>query len=536
MGGKSGVTDAPVATLGRGRWFLLWAVLAAVTLAVYANSIGNGFVWDDHDIIVANPANRDLSAIGTLFTSADVVVATEPTPYYRPLNRLTYLLDYRLFGTNPAGYHAEGIMIHLAVVTALFCLAGTFFGEPAPAFAAALLLAVHPVNAEAVNFISARNNLLATLFVLLSLLAFLRGERTGRRGYRYAAAFLFFCGILCKETALMLLPLLLVAPSPLPRRRLADKMRALVPFFLAACVYLVLRANALSGAVGESLAFGGIGRRLAEDLYIVPRYVVNLLLPLRLSTGYAVPAGFTAADWWLGPVWIGLVWGAVRIAKSGPPVARFGLIWCAINFLPVANIVPIPSAAMADRYLYLPAVGFWLAATDLARGAFARHRVLILACGVAVIASLSAITAMRNADWRDDVALFSRAVRVEPDFPKGHYNLGVALLEKGEMAAAERELRRAVEIDPSYAEALGQLGYIMAQQKDYREAERYFAAAVRAKPENAEAQFNLALLLEKTGRPREALPHYEQFLKRVPPRLEPLVPRVKARVEELRRQ
>ncbi len=155
-------------------WFIL---LLAVVLA-YANTPFNGFVWDDHQIIINNQVNRDLKNIYQIFTSADVAFSDDKTPYFRPLNRFTYMLDYRLFELNPFWYHLENIFIHLANALLLFyLLSREVFKRVIPAAIAALLFAVHPANAEAVNFISGRNNVLAVFFVLLSLIFYLRGER-----------------------------------------------------------------------------------------------------------------------------------------------------------------------------------------------------------------------------------------------------------------------------------------------------------------------------------------------------------------------
>ena len=92
-------------------------------------------------------------------------------PYYRPLNRATYLFDYRVAGMNPAWYHGVNILIHLGNVILLYLLSIRLLRNWYAALVAALLFAVHPVNSEAVNFISARNTLLALFFSLASLLA-----------------------------------------------------------------------------------------------------------------------------------------------------------------------------------------------------------------------------------------------------------------------------------------------------------------------------------------------------------------------------
>jgi protein O-mannosyl-transferase len=515
-------------------------ILLAVACGVYGNSLFNGFVWDDNEIIVNNPANRDISSIGTLFGSADeITVAGVKTPYYRPLNRLTYLLDYRMFGLNPLGYHAESILIHFLAAFALYLLAWRLFGAPLPAVAAALLLTVHPVNAETVNLIAGRNNLLATLFVFLSFFAFIHAGKGGKRAYSVVAAGFFLMGLLCKETALMLLPFLCVydiTSLRSLRERIAEKFRMLLPFGICTGIYLLLRSGALSGAAGASLDLGHLGQRLAQDIYIIPRYAALLLFPARLNVNYDIPAIFTAGQWWLVPAWIALLCLLAFLVKSGRPVTRFGLLWCAVNFIPIANVVPIPSAPMADRFMYLPAVGVWLVAADQAWVLYAKSRRATAAAALLILFSLGAVTVNRNLDWRDDRSLYESSVKTAPDSSWGHYNLGVALVKGGDVTAAEREFQRAVALNPAHSDAFFQLASIRLERGSYQEAEHYLTMALREDPGNAEAMFNLALLLERVGRPREALSYYEEFLGMAPARFAPMIPRIRAKVEELRRE
>ena len=143
-------------------------VLSAVTMAVYWVSFFNGFVWDDEFIIAKNPAIRQITSLPDLLLSPDVV-----KPYYRPLNRATYLLDYWLFGMNPLPFHAVNIVIHLLNVFLLYLVCCKVATDRVSAFIAALIFAVHPINTESVNFISARNNLLSLFFSLGAFLTFI---------------------------------------------------------------------------------------------------------------------------------------------------------------------------------------------------------------------------------------------------------------------------------------------------------------------------------------------------------------------------
>src|SRR5512135_2910368 len=170
-------------------------ILAAVTLLVYTVTFFNGFVIDDEVIIVNNPQTFSLRNIPDVLLAPDLI-----KPYYRPLNRATYLLDYRLAGMQSAWYHGVNVLIHLGNVILLYLVCLRLLPDRMAALVAALIFAVHPANSEAVNFISARNTLLALFFSLASFLAFLGARGRGKR-LPLLSALLFFCGLLSKETA-----------------------------------------------------------------------------------------------------------------------------------------------------------------------------------------------------------------------------------------------------------------------------------------------------------------------------------------------
>jgi len=520
---------------------LFAALLAIIVCGVYGNSLRNGFVWDDHEIIVDNPVNKSWSNIGTVFSEPDDLMrgAGVSAPFYRPVNRLSYLVDYQLYGLNPVGYHAENILLHLAVVGSLYLLALRLFGAPLPAFTAALLFAVHPVNAETVNLVSARNNLLAALFVFLSFFAFDRASRGGGKGFYLLSGVFFFLGLLCKETALMLLPFLFVYDLPTLgalRGRLREKLCSTLPLVFFAAAYLALRSAVLTGNSGLSLDLGRLGHRMLQNLFVVPRYLENLLLPLRLSVDYQVPSELTAAAWWLAPVWGAIVVGIVFLWRTGRPVTRAGLVWCAINLFPVANIIPIPSAPLADRFLYLPLLGLSLVAVDQVLRYGERPRKVALCVGAVLTMFLATLTVRRNLDWLDDRSLFTSAIKVAPNSTWGYYNLGVALVDRQDLVGAAQAFQAALGVDPKHSDSLFQLASIQLTAQSYQEAERYLRLALKADPGNAEALFNLAVLLEKLDRGREALPLYEAFVTKVSAKYESLLPRVRSRIALLHKK
>jgi tetratricopeptide (TPR) repeat protein len=496
---------------------LIVVVLTCAILLTYGNSLLNGFVWDDRDIIVNNAMNRDLSNFAVLFSSADSTISGNQQAYYRPLNRLTYMLDYQIFGLRPAGYHIENIIIHLITAILLYLMALKLIGKPVPAFIAALIFAVHPVNAEAVNFISTRNSLLSAFFVLLTAITYLHAEAVNKRSYYYLSGLFFFMGLLCKEPVLML-PIVLLLYGMTDYRafkmKIREKLFSLLPFVLATLIYLFLRTNALSSAIGVNRIVDGLWERLLQNIYIIPKYVTIILFPIRLNAYYSLPQNYLIEAAWLIPVWIAIIAVFLLLDKK-KNVVRFGLLWLAVNFIPISNIVPIPSAPMAERYLYLPAIGLWLIAADQAYALYERSafKKTLLASGAVIMMCLAVITVNRNGVWRDNITLYTHMVKMNPDSAMAHFSLGLANWERNEIPQAQAEWKRTAEIDPRYFNVLAFLGQSYVRINSFEEAEYYYTREIEEYPDDATSIYNLALLKEKLNKPHEALRYYEQFIK-----------------------
>ena len=462
-------------------------LLVALTIAAHANTIANGFVWDDETIIVKNPLTRDLSHLGTVLLSPD-----QTPPYYRPLNRASYLVDHQVFGMDPRGFHAVNVVLQLGCVLALYAVARRLFDRRFPAFVAAALLAVHPLGVEAVAFVSARNNLFALLFALVSFALFIDAVRGRGWAWSWMSGAAFLLAMLSKEPGAMLLPVL-VGWTVLQRRDgvpFAPQLRLLVPHVIGVAVYAVLRTIALGGPVAGGSAAGGVTpsllERLAVNAYTIPRYLGIVLFPKDLAIYRTLPEGSIWSLPWLVPAWIaiGAVLAVLVWRRTIP--SSTGLLWLGVNFIPIASVVALPTTTViAERYFFIPAVGLWLVAADALERL--RRRIghdAMLAAGVAVVVvALGARTVARNRDWRDDFTLARSAVEVEPRSAGARYNLGLALSERGDGEGARRAWEETVRIEPTNALALVGLGVDAARTGDPAGAERYLAEAVRARPD-----------------------------------------------------
>ena len=483
----------------------LLAVAAA--LAAHGTILRNGFVSDDEDIIVSNPDTRDLSQLGKVLLSPDSI-----KPYYRPLNRASYLIDYQLAGMNPAWFHAVNLALHALSVWLLFVLGLRLFGATAPALGAALLLALHPIHCEAVAYASARNNLFVAVFTLGAFIVFIDAAKRRSMLRAAASALLFFLALGSKEPGAMVLSVLaawLFLPG-LPGTN-AGPRRAwlLFPHALAFAAYLALRNFALGGLLPVQSAHEGIGPRLLANWHLLPRYLRVVAFP-DLLTVFTDPPRFGAA-WIIGWAIIGAAVFVFLRWRTVP--GSVGLLWLAANWIPISNLVPIPSAEMAERFFHVPAIGVWLLAAEGARRLLTvLPRAPVAAGAAAILLALGVRTANRDRDWRDDDTLFRTSVAAAPSSKFAHFNFGVALKDRGDLTGARREWEASLRLDPRDPGSMAQLGTAAAMQGDLAGAERLYRDALAIDPCLAEANLNLGHIFARGGHLAEARRSYQAVL------------------------
>jgi predicted TPR repeat methyltransferase len=519
-------------TLVNKHLFSVFLLLAVVTVATYAGSLRNGFVWDDHDVVETYPLNSSLSGLPELFSRTDSISGWPKTPYYRPLARATFVVDRQMFGLRAWCHHAENLLLHLANVLLLFLVARSLFHEALPSLLAAMLFAVHPGISEPVFAVFARNSLLSLLFMLGVMLAFRCGTTDRRWFWTLLASGLFFLGMLSKESTIMVLPLLVLdmrSDQMVPRTALGR----LVPFAVALAVYALLRHNALLSEHIPPLTTDGMAERLTSDLYIIPRYLMLVLWPAKLTAWYEIPGNLHPLTPYLVFVWLALAAVIAVVVRFGERAAKYGLLWGICLLVPVLGIWAVPGAPMAERHLYGAFAGFSITAASLGTILLRRHLLVGGACAVMLIVLLSARTIGRSSDWLDDVTLFRAAVEVNPASVNAHYNLGDAFERRHDPEAAMEEWLTVVRLSPEDIDALSKVGTYYFRAGRYEEALPYFAQAAAVHPDIYGLVNNLASTLDMLGRTVEALHRYEQALQIVPSDNKAEAARLQDRIKQL---
>ncbi len=450
-----------------------WLAMGAAILA-HATAFAGTFQFDDWKVVVDE---RRVSSLGAWWSSM---------PGIRPLLKLSFALNHAS-GWGLAGFHAVNVALHGLNALLVYRLLRRLRwradgcearpgeawpagggGDLAPAgpdpaaLLGALLFALHPVQTEAVVYVSGRSSSLAAALALASMLAWLAGRDRGQRWLTHAVSpLLMACSLGAKETAVVLPAALLLLEAADRRRpfswRAALSATAVHWALLAAGLALFAAAPSYRHMAEHALTLRGPLENAAVQLSAVAWLAGQLLRPDALvADPVLAPPWPVAALAMATVVALGLAWSwrALR-GSAGPPgrevAAALALPWFLLWLAPSGWWLPRPEPAN-DRQLYLALVGpAWWAASWLASAGPRRRWRLVLAA--LLLAGLGALTAGRNLVYRDEVTFWVNVARRAPGNPRAYGNLGFALARCGRGAEAEAALSEAIALDPGYLRA-----------------------------------------------------------------------------------
>ncbi len=535
-------------------------LLALLTLAVYWPATGHDFVNFDDDVYVTdNPHVRaGLTREGVVWAFRRV--HGEGT-YWHPLTWVSHMLDCQLYGLQPWGHHLTSVLLHAANVVLVFLVFWRMTGAFWRCALLAALFALHPLQVDAVAWVAERKTLLSAFFWLLATGAYVRyaegkslksnvqsqqsaascqasGTPTaghGRRTTDHATRYYFLCvfsfalGLMCKPV-LVTFPfvLLLLDYWPLRRFQIASQPSTL--------------KHSAPAAPGESPVPGPgrrLGRhhppgppRLGRPGFCLTGCPGTRALKTPWSPMFATwerPFGrpgsrsFTPirppGRWWevagcglLLLVISGLVLGAAR----SRPWWWVGWFWFLGVLVPFIGLVQAGAQAMADRFMYVPIIGILVAVIWGLHGLTRRGRYqrlgLLVAGGAAMVLCL-ALTRQQLGYWQNSETLFRHALEVtEGNFP-AHYNLGNALLRKGQLDEAIHQYQEALRLKPDDIGAHSNLGIAFGREGRTEEAIRQFREAVRLDPDDPRVHYNLGRAFDKNGQLDEAISQYQEALR-----------------------
>jgi tetratricopeptide (TPR) repeat protein len=510
--------DAKVTIPLQPRQWLLGCLMAA-SFFVYANCVLNGFVFDDHSQIEHNPWVHSFKYTGKLFgTSLLAQQGKQAAPnFYRPTVNFGFLVCYKLFGTSASGFHLVNIFLNCIVVWLVFRVGSELFSDEWLGLLAAMLFALHPIHTEPVAWIDGISDPEVTVFYLLTFLLFMRLSAQGAAKNIWLWLGMlgtFLLALLAKEPA-MTFPVLATAYEHFYREdrasaRWIQKLGRYAGFWILLLAYLGLRAASV-GRLAPADLHTDISTRemMFSALALIGEYAKKLLWPWPLIAFYPFQK---SEQLWEPQVLLGLgvvllfAVAFVLLWKRARPYS-FVLLWMCLTIAPTLNVRWMTASVFAERYLYLPSVGFsWLLAGGMLwmwnRTEF-RGRSLRLAM-VAAVAGLttfsSYVIVKRNREWRSDLDLVTSSLAAQPDSAHMHAEYGMFQWNAGDHDAAEREWQLALHYNPDSAEALADLGFARLEEKKYDEATAFLQRTIDLKPRFAAPHFHLGQVYAAEGK------------------------------------
>ncbi len=506
-------------------------ILLLLSFGVYFNCLSGDFVYDDRDLL-ENQWFRDMRNIPSAFSTnifAGSHDAQTTLNYYRPLSAIFGILNYSLFGLKPWGFHLVNMIFHCSVTVLVFLVVRRLLSGQetlpvpvylSPPFMAAALFALHPIHTEAVAWISGRADIFFSFFYLLSFYLYVL-YRDGAAG-GYALSVLSFAAAAFSKEPAITLPLVLMAYDALFKRRDETSWKAVgryIPYVVVAGIYLSMRYYALGGlAPTKTNAHLTTYEAIINVLPLFKDYLAGLLWPFQLNLFHPFrPIGslFGAQGIISAIIAVLFLAGAVTAYRMDKMVL-FSLLLVGIPLLPAFYIKGLTDQPFAERYLYLPSVGYVLfLAILLSRGSAKLLRsAAVLAAVFTVIAGAYAVgTVTRNNVWQNSFNLWSDTVRKAPDNADAHNNLGIAYASQGMWDDAVGEFRTTLRLRPNDVEAHNNLGLAYSSQNLWDSAVPEFQQAMRLNPQYAEAHNNLGIAYASKRLWEEAVVEFQTALR-----------------------
>ncbi len=531
--------------------------LVLTLLAVFGQVYGHEFLtWDDEHHVAYNPRLNPVTwrSVGEFWTE----------PYlglYIPLSYTFFAAETSIARQppdetgctlNPAVFHLGNLALHVACALLVFTILRDLFRHDGAACVGALLFGLHPVQVESVAWISETRGLLCALFSLLAIWQYLRHAKTSAGIVHYILATAAFILALLSKPAAVAVPMIVgVLELGLLRRPLRRTLGYL-------CPWLVMSAGCVVWTKFQQpdIVFSDVAPLCARPLLAgdaLAFYTYKLVAPLQLGPDYGRTPAWVMQQWWLFyGAWLLPV--VIVAAAACLRNRRIWLVACGVSIawlLPVLGLVSFDFqqiSTVADRYLYLALLG-----PALALSWFLAHRWNCWTIGIttAVLCLLGALSFIQTSQWRNNAALWTHSLEVNPGSvvanhsyglvlarqeryaeaipyyqkvlevnPRRadtHLNLGITLFVVGNGHQSEEHLREALLLQPDWPIAHYNLGKVaLFGRHDLDTAIVHYRAALEGDPNYIQAHVDLATALFEQGNVVGAIYHYRKALKLVP--------------------
>jgi len=498
-------------------------IIAATGLILYANSLDGKFIWDDETLVRLNTYTRSFANLPKVFTQDIGHGSGTRLGFYRPIQIMTYTIDYLFYGIKERGYHLTNVFLHILTAICVYWLSNVLYKKRWASLIAAMLFLAHPLHTATVSYISGRADSLVNLFILLGVIFYVKDTDKPSVLSCTAIFISYTLALFSKEGALIFPALLVLYHCSFMKKIRPARFLPVVAITLG---YILIRLTALKHLLVPSpetiCGSTTILDRLPGSFAAITAYAQTLIMPVDIHMGHGMylfrPGDPRAISGLL--IFAAMIAAAYHFRRAASRnLIFFGIMWFIIAILPVSNIYPLNSY-MAEHWLALPSVGLFLIIGnsivkkegDDLRGV-SPFLVIVVS---AAIAFYGYITIWQNNCWSKPLRLYNRILQYEPR----NVNVLVELARQYEaMNRPEEAIKlytRAVEINPKFAIPYNNLGLIYHKMGKDDIAIKYYEKSIELDPDFSIALNNLAGAYRLRGRTAEAIGMYEKAIKANP--------------------
>ncbi|MBM4055738.1 MAG: tetratricopeptide repeat protein [Planctomycetes bacterium] len=504
--------------------YLPISLIICLPILIYLNSLSNQFVYDDETILATNYFVKTLSNLPNLFNANYFKSSGELS--YRPVTTASYFFDYTVWKLLPFGFHLTNLILHTINVALSFFLFNRIFKDKTTAFLCTLIFLCHPVLSETVNAIGYRDDLLAATFSLAAFLLYIKTRENSSPFPYFASVICFLLGIFSKEMAITLPFLIFLYDVTLAKNiQLKYKFTRYYSGYIGAILfYILVRFVLLRNPMETHVSYPN--NSIVENIFIMPKvfasYIKLLFIPANLSADYVVPyfSSHTGISTLLSILFLSAFTIIVGKSFYYSRTVFYSLIWFLATLLPVLNIIPIENI-MADRYLYLPSLGFCMITGHFIKNChrklrFIRRPYCTLSIAISLFIAFSIITIKRNTTWFNNTALWANTAKTTPASFRAHNNIGNHYRETGMLDESIREFKYALTLNTGYIQAHNNLGITYEKKGLIKEAIEEYKAALKINPSYPFPHNNLGLIYAKANLLDTAIDEFKKAIHNKP--------------------
>lgn len=531
-------------TKPKSKDLIYYIILFVTAFVFYGNTISNDFVLDDLIVITGNQfTQKGFEGLKDIFTHDAFVGAYGEAlnltgGRYRPLSIASFAVEKELFGYSPQVFHFFNVLFFALTAVLLYYVLRKLLktqNEFIP-FAAALLFTIHPIHTEVVANIKSRDEIYVLFFGLIVFLLMMRKELWAK----ISAPVIFFLALLSKENAITFLLLIPLAIYLFTEEKIKSVLIRTLPLLLIALVYIYMRAT-FAGIVGDrfttdimddSYLHATLMQKLATITQIQLHYVGLLIFPYQLSYDYSFNQ-LPLVSWtnWQAITSLLFHLGLMVIAILSfqkNKIISYSIIFYFATFSLVSNLVFNIGTSMAERFAYLPSVGFCLALAwfiskmlklDLQSGFVIPKNAFIILAIISVIAAIKTIS--RNKDWQDNYSLYKADVDKVPNSARSQLYYGIESISQythgnpdiNLINEAIKHIRISCGINPDFHYAFHNLGVAYQTINKWQESVGCYKRVLQLMPDNEQALYGLGLAYGKgLNQPDKAMPYFKKLV------------------------